>query len=137
MIKRVSLIAILSLACALVGMSQSAWAVVSADWQAGKIIDDSIFFNKAGMSSQEIQSFIESKMMSCDTWGSAPYAGTTRAAYAISRGVSTPFVCLKDYRENPTNKQNNLSTSGEIAGGWNAGQIIKHAADTYNINPKV
>lgn len=90
-------------------------------FSAGRIIDDGIFVNSTSMSVSQIQAFLNSKLSVCDTWGQQPYAGTTRAAYALSRGVSTPFVCLKDYSE----------------GGKSSAQIIYDVAQKYSINPQV
>ena len=87
----------------------------------GRIIDDGVMTNKTTMSASDIQAFLNSKMPTCDTWGTQPYGGTTRAQYAVSRGVSTPFTCLKDYVEN----------------GKTSAQIIYDVSQAYNINPQV
>ncbi len=60
-------------------------------------------------------------MPNCDTWGTQPHGGITRAQYAASVGVSTPFTCLKDYSEN----------------GKSSAQIIYDIGQKYNINPQV
>ena len=93
----------------------------ASDFQAGRIIDDAVFIDKGSMTPTQIQNFLNSKMPVCDTWGTQSYGGTTRAQYAASRGVSTPFICLKDYYEN-----------GKIAS-----QIIYDVAQKYSINPQV
>jgi len=90
-------------------------------FQAGRIMDDSVFSDKNSMSAVQIQTFLNAKMPVCDTWGTQPYGGTTRAQYAASRGVSTPFTCLKDYSEN----------------GKHSSQIIYDVAQKYSINPQV
>lgn len=110
-------------------------AVTAADWNAGNIIDDSLFFNPNEMSTNDIQNFLNSKVPVCDTSGTQPYAGTTRAVYGASRGYPAPYTCLKNYVENPTTHQNNAN-GGAVSGGWTSAQIIKYAADTYSINPK-
>jgi len=115
-----------------------ATAVSGSDWQAGQIIQDSVFFNKSSMTSDEIQAFLNAQLGSCDTWGQKAYSSTqTRAQRGASRGYNVPYVCLKDYQENPTTHETNLSTAGSVSGGLTAAQIIKYAADTYGINPKV
>lgn len=116
--------------------AQPVHAVTASDWKAGRIIDDGIFYNKNSMSVDQIQQFLNSKVPTCDTWGTQPYAGTTRAAYSASKGVSTPFICLKDYQENPTTHQNNLGGSVP-AGAISAAQIIWNAGQQYSINPQV
>jgi hypothetical protein len=45
-------------------------ALSGSDWQAGRIIDDHVFFNSGAMSYDDIKNFINSKMPVCDTNGS-------------------------------------------------------------------
>jgi hypothetical protein len=112
-------------------------ALTGSDFQAGRIIDDAVFTDTSSMSVQDINNFLSAKVPSCDTNGTQPYAGTTRAAYGRSAGHPPPYVCLKDYRENPNTHQNNLSTGGSVSGGVTAGEIIYYAAQAYHINPQV
>ena len=92
-------------------------------WNAGNIIDDGVFINKNSMSPQAIQSFLQSKVPTCDTWGTQPseFGGGTRRQWAESRGYSAPFTCLKDYSEN----------------GKSASQIIYDVSQEFSINPQV
>lgn len=115
---------ILSLIGALFGtilFAGTAHAGPVVGFNAGKIIEDNVFTNAASMNAAQIQTFLNSKVPVCDTNGTQYYAGMTRAAYAASKGVSTPFICLKDYSEN----------------GKSAAQIIYDAAQNYQINPQV
>ena len=118
--------------------SKDSLAVTGADWNAGNIISDDQFFNPGSMSTSDIQSFLNSMNPTCDTWGARPseFGGGTRAQYGASVGKPAPYTCLKDYVENPTTHQNNAN-GGSVSGGWSSAQIIKYAADTYTINPKV
>ena len=106
-----------------IAQPKATYAVTAADWSAGNIIDDSKFYNSGEMSTNDIQVFLNSKMPSCDTWGAktSEYGGGTRAQYGTSRGYPPPYTCLKDYSQN----------------GVPAAQIIKNAANAYNINPRV
>jgi len=113
-----------------------AQAVTGADWRAGRIIDDTIFYNKSSMNVDQIQQFLNAKVPTCDTGGTQSYAGTTRAAYSAAHGVSTPFICLKDYQENPTTHENNLGGSVP-AGAISAASIIWNAAQQYTVSPQV
>lgn len=100
------------------------WTPVDAavtGFDAGRIIDDGVMIDTSTMMANDIQSFLNAKVPVCDTWGTQPYGGTTRAQYAASRGVSTPFICLKDYTEN----------------GKTSSQIIFDIAQKYSINPQV
>ena len=117
-------------------------ALSGSDFQAGHIIDDSIFTNSGAMNVQDIQNFLNAKVPTCDSWGTQSYAGTTRANYSRTRGHPLPMVCLKDYYENPSNLANNLTVTDGVqapipAGAISAAQIIYNAAQTYHINPQV
>ena len=111
-------------------------AITGADWNAGNIISDDQFFNSGSMSTTDIQDFLNSMVPNCDTNGEQKYGSVTRAQYGASIGYPAPYTCLKDYYENPTTHQNNAN-GGTVDGGLSSAQIIKYAADTYNINPKV
>lgn len=106
---------------ALLLFAPTAHAVSGFD--AGRIMDDSVFTRHNSMSASEIQSFLNSKVPNCDTNGDKPseYGGGTRRDYAASRGVSPPFTCLKDYNQN----------------GKSAARIIYDAAQEFRINPQV
>lgn len=73
-----------------------AHAVTAADWRAGYIIDDAIFYDNNSMSTQDIQIFLNSKLAVCDTAGTMPseYGGGTRAQYGTSKGYPPPYVWL-------------------------------------------
>jgi hypothetical protein len=129
--------------CLVVSMPATPAAALSGnDWKAGRIIDDSIFYNKDSMSVDQVQQFLNSKNPNCDNWGTQTYNGTTRRAYSESKGVKFPLTCLKEYYENPTTHENNLAkTDGQAAlipsGAQSAAQIIWNAAQQYTINPQV
>ncbi len=126
-----------SLATAIVAPYHVSAAVTGADWRAGRIIDDSIFNNKAAMSVDQIQQFLNAKVPTCDNWGTQPYGNTTRRAYSESKGVVFPLTCLKDYYENITTHENNLEGRTVPSGAQSAAQIIWNASQTYSINPQV
>ncbi len=113
-------------------------ALSGSDWQAGRIIDDSVFFNSSSMSANDIQLFLNSKVPVCDTNGTQPYGGTTRAAYSASAGHPGPFTCLKDYRQDTQSRPANPGTCGQYNGGnKTAAQIIYDVSVACEINPKV
>ncbi|MCA9346754.1 hypothetical protein KC960_04655, partial [Candidatus Saccharibacteria bacterium] len=121
-------------------------ALSGSDFQAGRIIDNSVFFNTGAINVQQIQEFLNSKVPSCDTNGTqtiydSSYGDTvTRAVYSSRRGVSTPFTCLKDYYQNipgVTNSGSDLC-GGSIGGGTkSAAQLIYEASVACGINPEV
>jgi len=79
------------------------------------------------MNVSQIQSFLNSKVPSCDTNGSQPAteygrSDLTHTQYAAASGWSSPpYTCLRDYSEN----------------GLSAAQIIYNTAQQYTINPQV
>jgi hypothetical protein len=89
------------------------------------------------MSHSDIQVFLNSKVPNCDTWGTQPYAGTTRAQYAASKGYSTPFTCLKDYSMNIQGKTANEYCSAIGSGAKSAAQIIYDVSNACGIRSKV
>jgi hypothetical protein len=99
----------------------SVQAVSASEWKASNIIDDAIFYDNHDMSANDIQVFLNNKVV-CDTWGSKPseYGGGTRAQYGTSRGYPPPYTCLQNYTQD----------------GKSAAQIIKEAADTYHISAR-
>ncbi|HSX06268.1 MAG TPA: hypothetical protein VLG92_00940 [Candidatus Saccharimonadia bacterium] len=121
----------------LIPAQQNVSAAYAPDFQAGNIIGDSQFFDSGAMNADQIQAFLTSQVPNCDTWGTqtSEYGGGTRAQYGAARGYPAPYICLKNYIENPTTHANNL---GGVApdGGWSAAQIIANAAVSYGVNPK-
>jgi len=123
--------------------NKDADAVVSgSNWQAGKIIDDGVFYNSNDMSVQDIQNFLNEKVPNCDTNGTQPATDVgrpdiTHAQYAAIRGwAGPPYICLKNYYQVPRNDTviNNFGTNVVPAGGISSATIIKNAADTYGIS---
>jgi hypothetical protein len=102
---------------------QTAQAAPVTGFEAGRIIDDDVFTNKGSMDVGSIQNFLNSKVPSCDSWGTQPseFGGGTRAQWGTARGTPPPFTCLKDFSEN----------------GQSAAQIIYNAAQDFSINPQV
>lgn len=138
-------IAVLSLFAA-VFLTGRANALTGGSWQAGIIASDSVFYNNGSMSAAEIQSFLNQKNPSCDTWGTQPASeygrsDITRAQYAQQVGWSAPpYICLKDYHQVPRSDTiiNNFNSNASVpSGAISAAQIIKNAADSYGVNPKV
>ena len=103
-------------------------AVSATDFNAGNIISDSVFYNKDAMSAQQIQDFLNKLLPSC-----YPYGQTSVS------GFNPPYVCLKDYYENPSTGENSFTkgSPGSFSGGISAAQIIYNAAQEYGINPQV
>ena len=106
----------------------------ASGFNAGRIIDDSIFTNKSTMSVDTIQSFLNSKVTACDTNGNQQsemnnsgvpdYNGNgsiQRWEWGKYKYNQTTFPCLRDYKQD----------------GVSSAQLIYNAAQTYSINPQV
>lgn len=140
-------------------------ALDGSSFEAGRIIDNSVFTNTTTMSAAQIQNFLNSEV-TCDTYGAqsisyyyssttnevsssnfsgASYVTTSRAVYGQrydtyknTNIAAAPYVCLPNYIENPSTGQNNLQNPGlSINGGESAAQIIYNAAIANQINPEV
>jgi hypothetical protein len=137
------------------GNTQTVHAITGSSWQAGRIIEDSIFTNADNMSVGDIQAFLNAQVPNCDTWGTGIArefnSSLTRSNYAASQGWSAPpYVCLKDYTEVPKtgpgaivpdNSFNHFDLNTKkllpVPNGLSAAQLIYDAAQKYKINPRV
>ncbi len=91
-------------------------ALSGSDFQAGHIIDDSIFFDSTTMTAQDIEAFLVSMVPSCQS--------------------SSP-TCLRDYMVSVPSKSPDAYCSGGISPGTKiAAQVIADAAKACSINPK-
>jgi hypothetical protein len=128
-----------------------AGAVKATDFQAGRIIDDAVFYNKDAMTVAEIEAVIRAHAPACDTWGTktqtdssaAEFRGWSRAKYAeykVAQGSTfyhaPPYICIADYREDTATGK---TTFDDVnwKGGKSVGQMIYDAAQKYGINPQV
>ncbi len=136
----VALILIASVGFYMLRVQPNATALSASDFEAGRIIDDSVFYNKDSMGVAQIQAFLNQRIPNCDTWGTSPSGyGGTRAQYAASQGWhAPPYACLNNYHENPVTGETSYEKGGgAFAGGISAAQIIFDAAQQYGINPQV
>ena len=94
-----------------------AHAADGAQFDAGNIISDAIFFDGQGFSATEIQTFLNSKVAAC------------RSGY----------TCLKDYRQATPNMAVSPNRCGVYAGSQSesAADIIAKVGAACGINPKV
>jgi hypothetical protein len=118
-------------------VAPKAEAISGSNFNAGRIMDDGIFFNGNTMSANDIQAFLNSKVPSCDTNGSQPHGGTTRAAYGTSRGYPPPYTCLRNYAQNTTSRPAEAGLCNAYGGGSKtAAQIIYDVSRACGVNPK-
>lgn len=119
-------------------LPRPASAVTAGDWQAGRITDDSVFYNGGGMTLAEVQYYLAIKVPTCDTGGSQMHSsGQSRAAYGTSRGYPPPYTCLKDYRQDTPSKSAETGLcNGYPGGNKSAAEIIHLVGQTCGINQK-
>ena len=120
-----------------------------ANFNPGRVIDDSVFYDTSTMNANDIQDFLNrhigwstsSKSQTtaiCDSNGSQIYSGSiTRAQYSASKGYSTPFVCLNGYLTNSLNEPADAYCSGYTGSVQSAAQIIYAVGQSCGINPQV
>ena len=131
--------------------------VKATDFNAGRIIDDEVFYNANTMTVEEIQAHLDKYSASCDMWGEKAIGyGRSINGKAVDPTISrreyarlmreagrsdyhdAPYVCISKYYENPTTHATNYDTNGEAQEGMiSAAQIIYDAAQKYSINPQV
>jgi hypothetical protein len=127
------------LAISISSVPKQALAVSGSDFQAGRIIDNGIFFDNTTMTSLDVQNLLNAKVPICDNNGTKIYSGTqTRAQYSLTKGYSTPFTCLKDFRQDTPDMPSQSGRCHTFYGSnRSAAQIIKDVGDACGINPEV
>lgn len=119
-------------------LGAQASALSGSEFQAGRIMDDGVFFNSSSIDTGGIQAFLNSKVPVCDTNGTQPRGGTTRAAYGTSQGYPPPYTCLKDYTQDTPSKGGEAGLCNNYSGGIKtAAAIINDVAKACGISPKV
>ncbi len=128
---------IIVLALFAVFKTPSVSALSGNEFQAGRIIDNEVFYSPTSMTPQQVEAFLNSKVPTCDTNGTQAYAGTTRAAYGAANGYPPPYTCLKDYRQVTVAKP---AESGLCNGygvtNQSSTEIIYGVAQSCGISPK-
>ncbi len=100
-------------------------------------MDDSVFFNGNTLNVQQIQEFLNAKVPTCDTNGTQPYAGTTRAAYGTSRGYPPPYICLKNFRQDTTAKPGEAGLcNGYTVANQSAAEIIYNVGVSCGVSQR-
>ncbi len=129
---------VMTLASTMAVLPTKVSALSGSEFQAGRIMDDSVFFNGNTINVQQIQEFLNAKVPTCDTNGTQPYAGTTRAAYGASRGYPAPYICLKDFRQDTVAKSAETGLcNGYGVANQSAAEIIYNVGVSCGVNPKV
>jgi len=153
-ISKITAGSLIALAC-VVGWAGSALAITGSQFQPGRIMDDQVFYNPNAMTVQQVQTFLDELVPTCDSAGNDYFVGSytkngVTTTYVAPPGTPNiqrknldsndpaPYTCLKDYYENVTTHVNNIGDPTTVpSGSISAAQIIVNAAQTYDINPEV
>ena len=109
--------------------ANSASALPNSQFDAGRIIDDAVFFNPTGMSADQIQNFLNAKVPVCDT---------NHARTSSANDSGPPYTCLKSYSQNTPERSAESGLCGYLSAksGRSAANIIHDVAQACGINPK-
>lgn len=115
----------------LTSLGGTASALSGSQFQAGHIIDNGIFYNRAAMSVGQIQSFLQAQVPTCDTNGQQYFVGTWNGTRYYAPGAGSPniqranldpsypapYTCLYQYVENTSTHQNNVAGNTDGTSG--------------------
>lgn len=137
-------------------VQQNVKALSGSDFNPGKIIDDSVFYNSDSMTVNQIAQFINSKMPgTCDINGTGPAVGwdssVSKAVFAERKRNGShgqvqdsgfhapPYICLKEYKANTPQIASASGYCEAIPAATNqtAAQMIYSVAKACGINPQV
>ncbi|MDQ1137604.1 hypothetical protein QE410_002403 [Microbacterium sp. SORGH_AS 1204] len=100
---------------ATVSPAPSASAANAADWNAGNIIDDAVFYDSNAMGASEVQAFMEKQVRTCQSG----------------------YTCIKDYRQNTDNRPADRYCDGYTGrANESASTIIDRVARSCGISQK-
>ncbi len=130
MIKKLFLLLVLtfSLVTVLGYRSDRVEALSGSDFQAGRIIDDGMFYNGKGLMPLQIQAFLDAKVPTCDTY---------HARSSSPNDSGAPYTCLKDYRQDTWSIAGDAYCNGFSGGNKSAAEIIYEVGVSCGINQKV
>jgi putative cell wall-binding protein len=72
--------------------ADSSASISGADFQAGYIISDDAFYDSNGMSEEEIQAFLDSKVPVCGNWNCLTFMRTDTFDRVDARGICAPYL---------------------------------------------
>lgn len=138
-------------------------ALSGGEFRKDRIIDDAKFYRASSMSATDIQSFLNSKLSSCDTNGQKSksyyynsstgrvndsrdtWVTTSRATYGLRyfnwSGTSSkaPYICLKNYKANTPAKSlsTGLCSAMTAKTARSAAQILNDISNACGVDSKV
>lgn len=125
--------------------SPSVTALSGSEFRADRIIDDALFYTGNAMTADQMQTFLNAKVPTCDIQGAiGPYYDKhgnrwgTRADFGRANGAPPPYTCLKDFKQSYDAKSDSGLCSYLPSGtDRTAAQIIDAVARSCNISQKV
>jgi hypothetical protein len=139
------LFGVAGLAGAFLVVGEEGDALTGADFKAGNIISDDMFYNNNSMTAPQIQAFLNDKNPNCDpnglkqsgTWDAAKNRYLTRAESTVKAGYTVPLTCLKDFKGQAPERSVDAYCKGYKAATQTAAEMIKGIADSCGVNPQV
>lgn len=102
-------------------------AISGPEFQAGKIIDDGMFFNGNGLDAGQVQAFLNAKVPVCDT---------SHIKSNNVRDSGPPYTCLKDFRQDAPAIAADAYCNGISPGNKSAAQIIYEVGVSCGVSQK-
>jgi hypothetical protein len=105
-------------------------ALSGSQFNAERIMDDSVFFRGGDLTPSQIQAFLNSKVPVCDT---------NHASTGSPNDSGSPYTCLKDYRQNTPSKaaESGLCSAMGAKGNQPAAQIIYDVSRACGVSTRV
>ncbi len=104
-------------------------ALSGSQFNAGNIIDPSVFLNPGSMNAGDVQNFLNAKVPTCNT---------NHTKSSSSNDSGPPYTCLKDYSQDTPSKSPDVYCNNGINGAHKtAAQIIFDVSQACGISPKV
>ena len=101
-------------------------ALSGSDFNPGHIIDDTIFTDTKSMSVSNTQNFLNSQVPTCNT-NHTGFTGGTGTVY------NPPFVCLKDFYENPNSTYTVSFSYTDTTGNPQTGSRTYYNNNAYKV----
>lgn len=105
-------------------------ALSGSQFNAERIMDDSVFFSSGELTASQIQTFLNSKVPVCDT---------NHAETSSPNDSGAPYTCLKDYRQNTPSRASEslLCNSMSAKSNQSAAQIIHDVSKACGVSTRV
>jgi hypothetical protein len=119
-----------------------ALALSGSEFQAGRIIDDQVFFDPNAMNVGQIQSFLSTLVPTCDSNGDNYFVGTYKGVtYSngqkrrrdLDPAFPAPYTCVTQFYENSSTHQSNVF-GNPYGGGGTSGPGVLPSGPACDMN---